>query len=388
MKEGLIIKYMLIVLTIAVFACSGQKNLSSNNTDVNTSTTTTTTTTTIIPENNVAKNVIFMVGDGMGLSQISAGMYANGNKIAFERFKKIGFHKCSSYDDLVTDSAAGATAFACGKKTYNGAIGVGPDTVALKTILEEAEERGYHTGLVTSSTIVHATPASFIAHNRARRNYEEIALDFLKTDVDLFIGGGLQYFNRRQDERDLVSELEDKGYFINDYFRSDLSKIDFLEHDKVGFLTSDSDPLPVAQGRDYLPLAAEKAIEFLDKKSGNDNGFFLMIEGAQIDWGGHANNGNYITTEVIDFSKVIDKVLDFVEKNPETLLVITADHETGGLAINKGSTMDSLDLRFTSDYHTADIIPVFSKGPGSDAFMGIYENTDIYDKMRKAFGWK
>jgi alkaline phosphatase len=339
-------------------------------------------------ENSVAKNVIFMVGDGMGLSQITAGMYANGNSIAFEKFRKIGFHKCYAYNDLVTDSAAGATAFSTGHKTYNGAIGVGPDTLALETIIEEAEERGYHTGMVTSSTIVHATPASFIAHNRLRRNYEEIAADFLETDIDLFIGGGLKYFNRRQDGRDLTAELEQKGYFMSDYFKEDLDQIDFSEHSKVGYLTSDADPLPVAQGRDYLPSATSKALDFLHAKSKGEKGFFLMIEGAQIDWGGHANNGEYIVSEMIDFSKTIDVVWEFIQYHPETIVIITADHETGGLAINKGSRLDSLDMRFTSDYHTADMIPVFAEGPRDEEFMGIYENTAIYNKMRRAFGWE
>ncbi len=343
---------------------------------------------TIEDEKSVAKNVIFMVGDGMGLSQITAGMYANNNSIAFEKFRKIGFHKCYAYNDLVTDSAAGATAFSTGHKTYNGAIGVGPDTLALETILEEAEDRGYHTGMVTSSTIVHATPASFIAHNRLRRNYEEIAADFLETDIDLFIGGGLKYFNRRQDGRDLTAELEQKGYFMSDYFKEDLDQIDFSEHSKVGYLTSDADPLPVAQGRDYLPSATSKALDFLHAKSKDEKGFFLMIEGAQIDWGGHANNGEYIVSEMIDFSKTIDVVWEFIQNHPETTVIITADHETGGLAINKGSRLDSLDMRFTSDYHTADMIPVFAEGPGDEEFMGIYENTAIYNKMRRAFGWE
>lgn len=343
---------------------------------------------TIEAENSVAKNVIFMVGDGMGLSQITAGMYANGNSIAFEKFRKIGFHKCYAYNDLVTDSAAGATAFSTGHKTYNGAIGVGPDTLALETILEEAEDRGYHTGMVTSSTIVHATPASFIAHNRLRRNYEEIAADFLDTDIDLFIGGGLKYFNRRQDGRDLTAELEQKGYFMSDYFKEDLNQIDFSKHSKLGYLTSDADPLPVAQGRDYLPSATSKALDFLHAKSKDEKGFFLMIEGAQIDWGGHANNGEYIVSEMIDFSKTIDVVWEFIQNHPETTVIITADHETGGLAINKGSRLDSLDMRFTSDYHTADMIPVFAEGPGDEEFMGIYENTAVYNKMRRAFGWE
>ena len=343
---------------------------------------------TIEDEKSVARNVIFMVGDGMGISQITAGMYANNNSIAFEKFRKIGFHKSYAYNDLVTDSAAGATAFSTGHKTYNGAIGVGPDTLALETILEEAEERGYHTGMVTSSTIVHATPASFIAHNRLRRNYEEIAADFLETDIDLFIGGGLKYFNRRQDGRDLTAELEQKGYFMSDYFKEDLAQIDFSEHSKVGYLTSDADPLPVAQGRDYLPSATSKALDFLHAKSKDEKGFFLMIEGAQIDWGGHANNGEYIVSEMIDFSKTIDVVWEFIQNHPETTVIITADHETGGLAINKGSRLDSLDMRFTSDYHTADMIPVFAEGPGDEEFMGIYENTAIYNKMRRAFGWE
>ncbi len=343
---------------------------------------------TIEDEKSVVRNVIFMVGDGMGISQITAGMYANNNSIAFEKFRKIGFHKSYAYNDLVTDSAAGATAFSTGHKTYNGAIGVGPDTLALETILEEAEDRGYHTGMVTSSTIVHATPASFIAHNRLRRNYEEIAADFLETDIDLFIGGGLKYFNRRQDGRDLTAELEQKGYFMSDYFKEDLDQIDFSEHSKVGYLTSDADPLPVAQGRDYLPSATSKALDFLHAKSKDEKGFFLMIEGAQIDWGGHANNGEYIVSEMIDFSKTIDVVWEFIQNHPETTVIITADHETGGLAINKGSRLDSLDMRFTSDYHTADMIPVFAEGPGDEEFMGIYENTAIYNKMRRAFGWE
>ncbi len=335
-----------------------------------------------------AQNIILLIGDGMGLSQITAGMYANGNKLALEQFKKIGFHKNYAYDDLITDSAAGATAFSCGVKTYNGAIGVGPDTLPRYTILEEAEDRGYMTGLITSSTIVHATPASFIAHNRQRRNYEEIALDFLKTDVDLFIGGGNKYFERREDEKNISQELKDKGYYISNYFEEELAEIDFKSYKKIGYLTSDSDPLSVEQGRDYLPSATQKALDFMDHHCEENQGFFLMIEGAQIDWGGHANKGNYITSEMIDFDQVINNVLHYTKKHPETLVIVTADHETGGLAINKGSTMNDLKMEFTSDYHTADLVPVFASGPQSDLFTGFYENTDIYQFMRTAFGWQ
>ena len=372
---------VVFTLSIILLACTPQKTVTYQPT----------ANSAKIPElgdGAFAQNIILLIGDGMGISQITAGMYANGNKLALEQFKKIGFHKNYAYDNLVTDSAAGATAFSCGVKTYNGAIGVGPDTLKRYTILEEAEDRGYMTGLVTSSTIVHATPASFIAHNRSRRNYEEIALDFLKTDIDLFIGGGNSFFSRRADERDLIGEMKNKGYYMSNYFDEELSDIDFKKHKKLGYLTADKDPLSVEQGRDYLPGAAQNAIDFMEHHCEDDQGFFLMIEGAQIDWGGHANKGNYIVSEMIDFDQVINTVLNYTKKHPETLVIVTADHETGGLAINNGSSMNKLDMQFTSDYHTAQLIPVFASGPQSNLFTGFYENADIYQLMRTAYGWQ
>lgn len=328
-----------------------------------------------------------MIGDGMGLTQITAGMYSNGNKIELEKFPVVGLHKSYSYDNLVTDSASGATAFASGVKTYNGAIGVNSDTVAVRTILEEAEEKNYATGLVATSTIVHATPASFIAHQKQRRMYEEIAADFLKTDIDFFVGGGKKYFDRREkDERNLYEELRAKGYVVSDYFQEDFKTIEIDNTKKFAYLTADDDPLPVAQGRDYLPLASKRAAEFLDNQ--DDKPFFLMIEGSQIDWGGHANNSDYIVTEMLDFNAAIAHVLEFAKLDGETLVIVTADHETGGYSINPGSTMDSLVTEFTTDYHTAVMIPVFAYGPGAELFSGIYENTAIYNKMREAYGWE
>jgi alkaline phosphatase len=331
------------------------------------------------------KNIIFMVGDGMGLAQITAGMIYNDGPLNLERINNIGFHKSFSASNLITDSAAGATAFACGIKTYNGAIGVNQDTIPVETILEESEKKGLYTGLIATSTIVHATPASFIAHNKYRRNYEEIALDFLKTDIDIFIGGGRKFFNRRTiDERDLYQELREKGYDIKDFIDGEIGELNIDRNQKFGYLTSDKDPLPAAQGRNYLEPAAQQALDYL---SNREQGFFLMIEGSQIDWGGHSNNADYIITEMQDFDRTIGKVLDWAEKDGNTLVVITADHETGGFAINNGSTMDTINAAFTSDYHTATMIPVFAFGPGAEAFRGIYQNTAIYYKMREAFGW-
>ena len=175
---------------------------------------------------------------------------------------------------------------------------------------------------------------------------------------------------------------------MSNYFDEELSDIDFKKHKKLGYLTADKDPLSVEQGRDYLPGAAQNAIDFMEHHCEDDQGFFLMIEGAQIDWGGHANKGNYIVSEMIDFDQVINTVLNYTKKHPETLVIVTADHETGGLAINNGSSMNKLDMQFTSDYHTAQLIPVFASGPQSNLFTGFYENADIYQLMRTAYGWQ
>lgn len=342
----------------------------------------------VVPMAAKPKNVILMIGDGMGLSQISAALYANNNQLNLEQFPVIGFHKSHSYTSLITDSAAGATAFACGVKTYNNAIGMDKDTMPCRSILEDAEEFGLATGLVATSTIVHATPASFIAHQDIRMMYEDIASDFLKTEIDLFIGGGKRFFDRREkDERNLYEELKASGYQISDYSRSGLiqSKIDFEKN--FAYFTADSDPLPIMAGRNYLPGASDFATEFLEKHS-MGKGFFLMIEGSQIDWAGHANEGKWLIQEVMDFDKAIGKVLEFAKKRGDTLVIVTADHETGGLAINPKSKFGRIKTAFTANNHTATLIPVFAYGPMASLFSGIYENTEIHDKIYKAFGFE
>ncbi len=338
------------------------------------------------PDEPAAKNIILMIGDGMGLTQISAGIYANGNRTEFERFNTVGIHKPYSSDQLITDSAAGATAFACGQKTFNGAIAVDQDTVPLYTILEEAEARGLATGLIATSSLVHATPACFIAHNKSRTNYEEIAADFLQTEVDYMVGGGLSYFaNRKIDSRNLIDEMTQKGYVLSDFIKEDIEKVKIDPSVNFGYFTANAEPLPRSQDRNYLSTAVKKGLEHLSRHS--ENGFFLMIEGSQIDWGGHANDLAYVLQEYIEFDAVIGEVLDWSEKNRETLVIVTADHETGGLAIQPESTMETIVASFTSTYHTGSMVPVFAKGPREKLFGGIYENTEIYYRIRTAFGW-
>ena len=329
-----------------------------------------------------AKKVILMIGDGMGLTQIQAAMTANNNALNFERFPIVGLTKTSAADRYITDSAAGATAFSAGVKTYNGAIAVDTAGVPVKTILEYAEEKGYATGLVATSTITHATPAAFIAHNESRNNYEAIAADFLKTDIDVFIGGGSGHFTNRKDGLDLTEQLADQGYTII----YDSIELGYNTTKLAGLLDSGAMPTMEDGRGNMLSEASDLAIDILDK---NKKGFFLMIEGSQIDWGGHGNNTSYMVTELLDFDKTIGEVLDYAEADGTTLVIVTADHETGGLTIVGEDILgDSTATQYSTGGHTPVMVPVFAYGPGAEQFSGIYENTEIFNKMMTALGFQ
>ncbi len=325
------------------------------------------------------KNVILMVGDGMGLSQVYAAMTTVSHPLNLEKFRFTGFSKTYSLSDYITDSAAGATALATGHKTGNGIISEDTLGNALKTILEMAEDAGMATGLVSTSSITHATPAAFIAHERSRNNYEAIAADFLDTDIDVFIGGGRDHFIRRKDGRDLTVMLRDRGY----QYVTTMEEAMKVDTGKLAALTAGMHNPPVLKGRgDFLPKATTEAIKLLSAKSG---GFFLMVEGSQIDWGGHDNDIDYVTSEIIDFDNAVGKALEFAQKDGHTLVIVTADHETGGLAITGGSMKDHrVKASFAGGGHTAVMVPVFARGPGAGNFSGIYENTAIFDKMVRA----
>jgi len=333
------------------------------------------------PTASAPKNIILMIGDGMGVTQVTSGVYARKEGLHLERFPATGLIKTHAAKNLITDSAAGATAFACGCKTYNGAIGMTAKKQPCPTILEQAAAFGMATGLVTTSSITHATPASFIAHVRDRSYMEEIATHFLKTDVDVLIGGGMRYFMARTtDKRNLYQELENKGYAVSDVLKQPLSACVWDPKKPFVWFSAVKEPESVEKGRDYLPLASRLAPEFLAQRS--EKGFFLMIEGAQIDWAGHANNATQIVAEMLDFDDAVGEVLRFAEKDGNTLVIVTADHETGGMALLRGADKESLKIKFTTDYHTPVMVPVFAYGPGAELFNGLYDNTDIYFKMR------
>jgi alkaline phosphatase len=332
-------------------------------------------------------NIILLIGDGMGLTQISAAMYSNNNRLALAKFPVIGFHKSHAANELITDSAAGGTAIACGIKTNNGNIGTDENGLPTLSILEELDSINYSTGMIVTSSIVHATPAAFAAHRARREMYEEIALDYLDANVDLLIGGGRQYFqNREMDDRDLVNEFENKGYVVMDQLYTTMNKIKWPLDKNLLYFTADKQPLTVSGGRNYLSFAVRQGVQYLEQKS--NKGFFLLVEGSQIDWMNHANDGRGVVMETLDFDRAIWEAIQYANKKGNTLVLVTADHESGGMSIEADSRMNKLKFGFTTNGHTAAMIPVFAYGPGANLFRGIYENTTIYHKMRAALGLK
>lgn len=285
------------------------------------------------------KNVIYMIGDGMGPAYTTAYRYFKDDpttkSVEQTVFDTMLTGMARTYPDdhtVVTDSAASATALSSGHKSYNGAIAVDTDKKPLKTMLEIAKQRGMTTALLATSQINHATPASFAAHNESRNNYDEIANDYIdnkiagKLPVDLMLGGGTKYFIR--DDRNLVDEFKAAGYQYGD----DIQNLDQITQlPAIGLYAAKGLPFALDENPTRLTKLTSKALDLLDNQ--NKDGFFVMIEGSQIDWCGHANDIACAMAEMDDFASAIEKAKTYVDKNKDTLLVITADHSTGGLTL-------------------------------------------------------
>ncbi len=285
------------------------------------------------------KNVIYMIGDGMGPAYLAAYRYYmdNPDTKVVERtiFDELWIGNASTYPDddtVVTDSAAAATALSSTHKTYNGAIAVDHAHKPLTTMMEIAKAKGMQTGVVVTAQINHATPAGFLAHDTSRRNYDQIADDYFDNKIngqfvaDLMLGGGTSYFIRK--DRNLVDEFKQAGYQYTDSWAglASLNKLPALGlFAPKGFVSALDNPQPLP-----LKQMTEKALELLTPA---EKGFVVMIEGSQIDWCGHANDVACAMAEMHDFGNAIKAAKAFVDAHPDTLLVITADHETGGLSL-------------------------------------------------------
>jgi len=330
------------------------------------------------------KKVIFLIGDGMGLAQISAAMSGYSGRNAFERFQVIGLSKTSSADDYVTDSGAGATVFTIGKKTKNGSIGVDANGATLENLFEKLKKAKKSTGVVVTSSVTHATPAAFYAHVASRNSEEDIAKFMLNGTCDIVIGGGINFFRKRSDGSDLFPELNKIGMAtISDSIGSFLPR----HERRFVYLLAPNGMKKASDGRgNYLKLASENAIGQLNL---NQNGFMLMIEGSQIDWGGHAMDFAYMKSELLDFNETINMVLDMAAKDPDMLVLVTADHETGGLTLNQNpDDVSTFKPTYSYSKHTGIMVPVFAYGASASAFSGIYENTEIFYKLKFLMGLK
>ena len=334
-------------------------------------------------ENPQVKNIIFLIGDGMGTTQIYSAMTRSKGPLNFERFRISGFSKTYSLNNYITDSAAGGTALATGHKTANGMIGQDTSGNKLTSILELAEKRGLATGFVVTSAVTHATPASFVAHVPKRNLYEDIAKDILNSGIDVFIGGGYKHFAERKDSLNLIDSLKSKGYFVTQTLDEVLaSEADLL----AGFTAFEHNP-SMSEGRgDMLPKASQKALDVLSK---SENGFFLMVEGSEIDFACHDNDLEYVIDETLDFDRAVGVALDFAEKDGHTLVVVTADHETGGLSIIDGDLESGrMEADFSTKHHSPVMVPVFSFGPGAEKFSGIINNIDFMSKFVELYGFE
>jgi len=329
-----------------------------------------------LPEEIRPKNIILMIGDGMGLAQIQAARMVSGKALHMEKASTIGLMKTHSFDDQITDSGAAGTAMATGKKTRNGMIGMSQDSLPQPSLLDIFASQGKTTGIVVSCAVTHATPAAFIAKNVSRSHYEEIAADFMKSPVNVVIGGGRNHFDNRTDGQLLTEQLKINGYQVFNSF------IDITGNPSKFYLLTDSvHPKTMLEGRGNLLSAGTKLA--LESLSTNPGGFFLMVEGSQIDWGGHENDSAYVVSETIDFDDAVGLAIDFAERTPGTLVIITADHETGGLSLvgNESGSNKYISLSFASGDHTPIMVPVMAFGNYAAYFAGIYDNTELFQRI-------
>ena len=330
-----------------------------------------------------AMNVIYMIGDGMALPQVYAAMLASREDLAFAKFPYIGVVDTHSASNDITDSAAGGTALASDHKTKNGMVGMNPDTLEVKTVLEALADQGKETGIVVTSYVTHATPATFYAKVPKRSHYEDIAMQMAENPyLNLIIGGGMKHFNQRKDSVNLVERMENElGWKVYDT----LADIDVTC--KKYAVMADQDHMPMAAERgDFLPRAVKTALKTLD---GAENGFFLMVEGSQIDFACHANDSTWMMDEMLDFNYAVQVALDYAEEHGNTLVVVTADHETGGLSLpDPQGKYTNVTFDYSSRSHTCLPVLVYAYGPGAEQFTGWMQNRDLKAKIMNACGYE
>lgn len=328
------------------------------------------------PRKGKIKNVVFMIGDGMSLAHMYTTWAANKGKLNLENCQAVGLAKTYCYDQLITDSGAAGTALATGHKTRYHSVGVDPEGKPLLTLTDLAAAKNKSTGVVVTCRLNDATPAAFCAHNSDRDQAEALIADYAGCGVDFILGGGKRYFCKREDGRNILEEMKALGYQTPENWE----QLNAIQGGKVLAVWADHDlPRPSIR-KETFAASTMKALDLLSK---NKKGFFLMVEGSQIDDYGHSNQLNPLVDEILDFDRTIGKVFEWAAADGETLVVVTADHETGGLTLVGGALQDGEVVgKFSTGNHSGVMVPVYAFGPGAELFTGIYENTDIFEKIK------
>lgn len=328
------------------------------------------------PTGTKVKNVILMIGDGMSLMHVYSAWTANRGKLYLENCEVTGLSKTYCANKLVTDSGAGGTAMAIGQKTNYHSVGVDVNGNPQPSLIKLAKQKGMSAGVSVTCRLWDATPADFCCHNTDRDNEDEIIADYVNCEADYVVGGGAKKFENRKDGRNIFKELEQKGYQV----ARSWEECKNLKSGKIFAVTDSVDtPLPAERG-DRLAQSSLKGIELLNQ---NPNGFFMMIEGSQLDDYGHFNDLDLLMQETHDFDRTVGKILEWAAKDGETLVVVTADHETGGLTLIDGDKdKGEIKCKFSTTGHSGVMVPVYAFGPGAELFTGIYENTDIFHKIK------
>ena len=327
---------------------------------------------TMPPVDNEVRNVIIMIGDGMGLEQVSCAWVLNHGKLNLDRFPSIGLSRTWCTNELITDSGAGGTALAAGVKTAYSHVGTAADSTDLASVLVKAKELGKKTGVAVTCHFADATPCDFCCHNEYRYNQDDLIADYVTCGVDYLSGGGLDWFTvKRKDNRDITREMAAAGYTVA------LTEEELMAADLpvIGILAPDNLPVAMERGDLYRRTVA-RGLDILSRESG-DQGFVMMLEGSCIDDWLHGNDIEKAMEELLDFDRTIGDVLAWAAADGHTLVVVTADHNTGALTLQDGNLEEGrIGVAFGSESHNGIAVPVYAWGPGSDAFTGIRDNAE------------
>lgn len=335
------------------------------------------------------RNLIYLIGDGMGLSHLAMlEIESDYAPTAFNRIEHLSLVTTRSANNRVTDSAAAGTALATGSKSNNSMLGMTPDSTRLRSMMERARDRGMATGLVVSCYLQHATPGAFYAHRPRRTQYAEITEQLLQSEFDVLVGGGARWLEAPCDPADTTRTYLDafagKGYRV---VRS-REELDDVHDGRLLAVLADKHLPRAAERGDMLPAATAKALELLAQ---DPDGFMLMVEGSLIDYAAHANDAAWLLAEMRDFERAVAAATAFADTHPGTLVVVTADHETGGLTMPSGKndftlSESGIDYRFSTSSHTGIRVPAYFYGTGSDRFRPLLENHELAQRIMELLG--